>query len=56
MKLKAQQNFGENSVVNWNNLVYGKEDKLKENERKKKEESDDENDFFKVTLKLIYKS
>lgn len=47
MKLKAQKNFEDNAVVNWNNLVYGKENRLKENE-KAKEVSDDENDFFRV--------
>ncbi len=54
MKLKAQLNFEKNQVVNWNSLVYGKENKSVENEWNKKQESDndDDNEFFKVLLKL----
>jgi len=50
MKLNAQLNFEKNQVVNWNSLVYGKDNKVVENERNKKQESDndDDNDFFKV--------
>lgn len=43
MKLNAQSNFEKNKVVNWNNLIYGKEDK-----QNPPTVSDDDNDFFKV--------
>ena len=48
MKMNAKLNFEKNQVVNWNNLVYGKEAKIVENERTNEMGSDDENDFFKV--------
>lgn len=50
MKLNAQLNFEKNKITNWNNLVYGKENKGMLNEQNHKLDSeDDENDFFKVT-------
>lgn len=49
MKLNAQLNFEKNKITNWNNLVYGKENKELKGHDHKLNSKDDKNDFFQVT-------